>query len=149
MSEIETSNHETEPPNHTENPSGTGYRAETGAETATRTGIEHPTVPKSAVHVDDVIPIDVAPGIVRRRLAGTEYARGWLIDFAPGTEWPEVDVHTTEERYYVLSGEVIEGSERHPAGTYVVFAPGSRHRPRSETGARMLGISMTPGSTAR
>lgn len=113
---------------------------------------ESPSVPdsalKSAVHVDDVAPMDVAPGIVRRRLAGTEYARGWLIDFAPGTEWPEVDVHTTEERYYVLSGEVIEGSERHPAGTYVVFAPGTRHRPRSETGARMLGISMTPAPTA-
>ena len=34
---------------------------------------------------------------------------GWLIDFAPGTEWPEVDVHAAEERYYVVSGEVIEG----------------------------------------
>jgi quercetin dioxygenase-like cupin family protein len=96
----------------------------------------------TAVRVDDVEPVQVAAGIVRRRLQRTEYARAWLIDFAPGTEWPEVDEHATEERYYVLSGEVIEGTERYRAGTYVVFAPGSRHRPRTETGARMLGITI-------
>lgn len=42
----------------------------------------------------------------------------------------------------MLSGEVIEGERRHGAGSYVVFAPGSRHRPRSDTGARMLGINL-------
>lgn len=97
---------------------------------------------KTVVQVDEVTPSDVAPGIVRRRLPITDYARGWLIDFGPGSEWPEIDVHATEERYYVLSGEVIEGEERHGPGTYVVFAPGSRHRPRTETGARMLGITV-------
>lgn len=96
----------------------------------------------TAVQVDGVAPVEVAAGIMRHRLPETEYARGWLIDFAPGTEWPEVDVHATEERYYVVSGEVIEGEERHGPGTYVVFAPGSRHRPRTKTGARMLGITI-------
>ncbi|MDJ0346646.1 cupin domain-containing protein [Streptomyces sp. H10-C2] len=102
------------------------------------------TALKTTVQVEEVEPVEVVPGIVRRRLPMTEYARGWLIDFAPGAEWPEVDVHATEERYYVLSGEVIEGEERHGPGTYVVFAPGSRHRPRTETGARMLGITVVP-----
>lgn len=97
---------------------------------------------KTVVQVDDVEPHEVAPGIWRRRLPGTAYARGWLIDFAPGTEWPETDEHATEERYFVLSGEVIDGGERHGTGAYVVFAPGSEHRPRTETGARMLGISL-------
>ncbi|MFD1539274.1 cupin domain-containing protein [Nonomuraea guangzhouensis] len=97
-----------------------------------------------AVHIDDVVPVEVSPGIVRRRLTATEGARGWLIDFAPGTQWPEVDVHEGEERYYVLSGEVIEGETRYEAGTYVVFAAGSRHQPRTETGARMLGINLLP-----
>ncbi|CAO0831158.1 Cupin domain-containing protein OS=Streptomyces microflavus OX=1919 GN=HUT09_18635 PE=4 SV=1 [Streptomyces microflavus] len=55
---------------------------------------------------------------------------------------PEVDQHPTEERYFVISGEVIDGGERHGPGSYVVFAPGSEHRPRTETGARILGISM-------
>lgn len=98
---------------------------------------------KTVVHVEDVAPVEVIPGIERRRLPATDHARGWLIDLAAGTEWPDVDVHSTEERYYVLSGEVIEGEERHGPGTYVVFAPGSRHRPRTETGARMLGITVT------
>ncbi|MFF1696465.1 cupin domain-containing protein [Streptomyces sp. NPDC058257] len=97
---------------------------------------------KTVVQVDDVEPQEVAPGIVRRRLQRTQYARGWLIDFAAGTEWPETDVHATEERYFVVSGEVIDGGERHGPGSYVVFAPGSRHRPRTESGARMLGITV-------
>ncbi|MFD0424197.1 cupin domain-containing protein [Streptomyces parvus] len=97
---------------------------------------------KTVVQVDDVEAHEVAPGIWRRRLPATAYARGWLIDFAAGTEWPEVDEHATEERYFVLSGEVIDGGERHGPGAYVVFAPGSEHRPRTEKGARMLGISL-------
>ncbi|MYT97279.1 MULTISPECIES: cupin domain-containing protein [Streptomyces] len=97
---------------------------------------------KTVVHVEDVEPHEVAPGILRRKLPATSYARGWLIDFAAGTEWPEVDEHDTEERYFVISGEVIDGGERHGPGTYVIFAPGSTHRPRTETGARMLGISL-------
>jgi hypothetical protein len=96
----------------------------------------------TAVQVDDIPPAEVAAGIMRRTLAHTQYARGWLIDFAPGTQWPAVDVHGTEERYYVVAGEVIEGEERYGPGTYVVFAPGSRHRPRTDTGARMLGITI-------
>ena len=75
------------------------------------------------------IRVEGIAGIMRPGLPQTEYACGWLIDFAPGTEWPEVDVHATEERYYVVSGGVTEGEERHGPGTYVVFAPGSRHRP--------------------
>ncbi len=95
------------------------------------------------VNVDSVAPVEVGPGIIRRTLPTTARARGWVIDFAPGSEWPSVDVHDDEERYYVLTGEVIEGDRRHGAGSYLVFAPGSRHRPRSDTGARMLGINLS------
>jgi hypothetical protein len=85
------------------------------------------------------IRVEGIAGIMRHRLPQTEHAGAWLIDFAPGTEWPQVDVHAIEERYHVVSGEVIEGKDRYGPGTYVVFAPGSRHRPRTETGARMPG----------
>jgi len=94
------------------------------------------------VDIDAVAPVDVGPGIIRRTLPTTDRARGWVIDFAPGSQWPSMEVHEEEERYFVLSGEVIEGKRRHGAGSYVVFAPGSRHRPRSDTGARMLGINL-------
>lgn len=100
--------------------------------------------PKESVRVDDVTPVEVAPGVTRRRLQRTPNAAGWLIDFAPGTEWPEVDHHAAEERYFVVSGEVVDGGETHGPGSYVVFAPGSSHRPSTETGARMLGITIFP-----
>ncbi|MEV4374702.1 cupin domain-containing protein [Nonomuraea sp. NPDC049637] len=97
------------------------------------------------LNVDEVEAVEVVPGIVRRRLPATDRALGWMYDFAPGAEWPEVDVHDGEERYYVISGEFIDRGHRLGPGSYVVFAPGSTHRPRTETGARMLGISiLTP-----
>jgi hypothetical protein len=94
------------------------------------------------VQVDDVEAVEVVPGIVGRRLPASEWARGWMYDFAPGTEWPEVDVHEGEERYFVVAGEFIDRDRRLGPGSYVVFAPGSSHRPRTEVGARMLGISI-------
>ncbi|MBE1560263.1 cupin domain-containing protein [Nonomuraea africana] len=96
------------------------------------------------LRVDEVEAVEVSPGIVRRGLPATDQARGWMYDFAPGAEWPEVDVHEGEERYYVVSGEFIDNGHRLGPGSYVVFAPGSAHRPRTETGARMLGISIPP-----
>lgn len=97
------------------------------------------------LNADEAEPVEAAPGITLRRLPATQWARGWMYDFAPGTQWPEADVHEGEERYYVISGEFIDRGHRLGPGSYVVFAPGSTHRPRTETGARMLGISiLTP-----
>ena len=102
------------------------------------------TIPQPApthLHIDDAEVVEVAPGITRRSLTETEFGSAWLIDFAPRTEWPEVDHHPTEERYFVLEGELIEGEVSHRAGTYVTFAAGSYHQPRTEIGARILGIN--------
>jgi ChrR Cupin-like domain len=100
---------------------------------------------KIVTQIEKVEPAEVAPGIVRRRLTATDHARGWLTDFAPGTPWPEVDIHEGEERYLVLDGEILDGDEQHGPGTYVTFLRGSRHRPRTETGARVIGISLLTG----
>lgn len=94
------------------------------------------------ISIDDVEAVEVAPGIHRRRLTATENARAWLIDFAPGTQWPEVDLHDSEERYFVLEGEFIEAEQTFGAGSYVVLAKGSSHQPRTVTGGRMLGITI-------
>ncbi len=107
-------------------------------------GMTHEPDDMQVAQVDEVEAVEVVPGIVRRRLPATAWARGWMYDFAPGTEWPEVDVHEGEERYYVVSGEFLDRGRRLGPGSYVVFAPGSVHRPRTETGARMLGISIMP-----
>lgn len=95
-----------------------------------------------AVAIDAVEPVAVGEGCLRRNLPAPPGARAWLIELAPGSVWPEADRRDTGEAYFVLSGEVIEDGVHHPAGTQVVFAPGSRHRPRSETGARLLGFHL-------
>ncbi len=95
-----------------------------------------------AMNINDAEPVTVTPGIVRRTLTGTEQARAWFIEFGPGTQWPDVDHHDNEERYFVLDGEIIDGDDVFGPGSYVVFDKGSSHQPRSETGGRMLGITI-------
>ncbi len=96
-----------------------------------------------AVCIDDVHAIRVGPGCVRRDLPSNPGVRVWIVEMEPGSKWPQVDQHDESgEEYYVISGEVIEGDRRYPAGTYVTFAPGSRHRPRTETGVRLFGINL-------
>lgn len=93
--------------------------------------------------VDDVAVVEVGPGCARRDLPGNAGARVWIVDMTPGSVWPYVDHHEqTGEEYYVVSGEVIEGDARYPAGTYVSFAPNSQHRPRTESGVRLFGINL-------
>jgi hypothetical protein len=94
-----------------------------------------------AVHIDDIEPFRVAEGITGRRLPRTDLIRGWLYDLEPGSAWPETDHHVAEERYYVTKGEIVDNGVVYPAGTYVVFAAGSSHRPTSPKGGQILGIS--------
>ncbi len=91
---------------------------------------------KTTLQVDEVAPVKIAPRDRAPQAAEDRIRRCWLIDFAPGTEWPEVDVHATEERYYVLSGEVIE--ERNVTGpvrtSYSHRAAATGPAPRREHG---------------
>lgn len=93
------------------------------------------------LHVDDLETFEVTDGIVGRRLPATDLVAAWIYDFEPGSRWPSTDHHTAEERYYVTHGEIEDNGTVHPAGTYVVFAAGSSHRPGSRTGGQIMGIS--------
>ena len=95
-----------------------------------------------AVQIDAVPVIEIGDGCTRRDLPGNPGVRVWVVDMAPGAEWPYYDHHDTGESYYVISGEVIEGEARYGAGTYVTFAPDSRHRPRTDTGVRLIGLNV-------
>lgn len=99
-----------------------------------------------AVAIEEIVAIAVGEGCLRRDLPAPPGVRVWLVEMAPHSEWPWTDRHDTGEAYFVLSGEVIEGEARYPAGTQVVFAPGSRHRPRTETGTRLLGFNLDVGA---
>lgn len=99
------------------------------------------------VPVEAVEPVEVGPGCLRRDLPSTGPVRVWVVDMAPGSRWPHVDVHDAAgEEVYVCSGEVIEGERRFGAGTYLHFRPHSSHRPRTETGARLFGFNLVVGA---
>jgi mannose-6-phosphate isomerase-like protein (cupin superfamily) len=97
-----------------------------------------------AFAIDDLPAHELSPGVTRRRLPSAPGVRVWVVDIAPGAQWPQADHHDTGESFYVVSGEVIEGTHRFGAGTYVTFAPDSRHRPRSERGVRLFGLTVSP-----
>jgi mannose-6-phosphate isomerase-like protein (cupin superfamily) len=94
-----------------------------------------------AIAVEAAQVTQVGAGSSRRAMPSPPGVRVWVVDMAPGSQWPHVDHHDTGEGYYVVSGEVIEGEHRYPAGTCVSFAPGSSHRPRTERGARLFGFN--------
>jgi len=99
-----------------------------------------------ALHAADVPAIEVGPGCLRRDLPAASGMRAWIVEMAPGSEWPRVDEHPAGEDGYVLEGEMIEGDRRFPAGTWLHFLPGSSHRPRTGTGLRLLGFNpVEPG----
>lgn len=104
-------------------------------DTATRADMQ-------ALDIDDVPALEVGEGCLRRDLPAGPGVRVWVVDMAPGAQWPVLDHHETGEWYYVIRGEVIEGQARHGAGTYVYFAPDSRHRPHTETGVRLIGMNL-------
>jgi hypothetical protein len=96
-----------------------------------------------AMSVDEVPAIEIGEGCSRRDLPSNPGVRVWVVDMAPGAQWPYYDHHDTGESFYVISGEVIEGEARYGAGTYVAFAPDSRHRPRTESGVRLIGLNVS------
>ena len=95
-----------------------------------------------SVTVDDMPADQLGPGVQARTLPGMPGIRTWVIDLEPGAEWPELDVHNGYgEAYFIVHGEIIEGSTTYGPGTYIAFGPATSHRPRSETGARVFGFN--------
>ena len=93
--------------------------------------------------IDDIEPVKVGPGCLRRDLRSGSGVRVWAVDIEPGAEWPSVDEHDARgEDVFVVSGELIEGGSRFGPGSYLHFGPNSSHRPRSERGVRLIGFNL-------
>lgn len=111
--------------------------------------LEAITIPTmQAYRIDEVPPTPIGAGCARRDLWEDGSVRVWVVDMAPGSTWPWVDEHDTGEHYYVIEGEVIEGRQRFGAGTYVRFQPGTQHRPRTDSGVRLIGFNLDPSAVA-
>ncbi|MEO7755045.1 MAG: cupin domain-containing protein [Dokdonella sp.] len=96
-----------------------------------------------AFDVDDLAAIEVGVGCTRIDLPSGKHVRIWIVDMAPGAQWPHVDQHDAQgEEVFVVSGELIEGEQRYGAGHFLSFAPHSRHRPRTESGVRLFGFNL-------
>jgi hypothetical protein len=92
---------------------------------------------------DDITPVNVGPGCLRRDLPSSGPVRAWFVDIAPGAMWPYVDRHGEfGECVVVIRGEMIEEDRRYGAGSYLFYGPNSRHQPRSETGVRLFGFNL-------
>ena len=97
------------------------------------------------IAIEQIEPFRVGPGCTRRGLPTVGPVQPWVVDMEPGSQWPRVDKHNQlGEHVYVVSGEVIEGSDRYGAGSYLVFGPNSEHQPRTDTGVRLLGFNLVP-----
>jgi hypothetical protein len=59
-----------------------------------------------AFEVGEVPAIEVGPGCLRRDLPRLPGIRAWVVDMAPGSEWPHVDHHQAWEGYSVITAEV-------------------------------------------
>ncbi len=95
-----------------------------------------------ALCVDEVVPVEVGAGCSRRSLPSAGPVDVWVVDIEPGGQWPHVDYHDEMgEAVYVVSGELIEGTQRYGAGAYIVYGPESSHRPRTESGVRLFGFN--------
>lgn len=100
----------------------------------------------TVINPADVEPVIVGPGCLRRDLPNAGGLRVWIVEMAPGAEWPHVDHHDAYgEQVLVIDGEMIEGDRRIGPGSFLNFAANSSHRPRTETGVRLFGVNATGG----
>ncbi len=106
-----------------------------------KTDIQQPE--HCSTEIDAVPAVVVGPGCTRRNLPANAGVRTWVVDIAPGAEWPYVDCHDEHgEEIFIVSGELIEGDRRYRPGQHLSYAPHSRHRPRSEIGVRLFGFNL-------
>lgn len=91
-----------------------------------------------------VEPVVIGAGCLRRDLPNTGGMRVWIVEMAPGAEWPHVDQHDAYgEQVLVIDGELIEGERRIGPGHFLNFGANSSHRPRTDTGVRLFGVNAT------
>lgn len=79
------------------------------------------------------------PGVRVRQLWKNGVARALRVEFDPGATWPGLDYHVPgPEEVYVLSGDLHDGANHYPAGTFLHHPAGSSHTPTSKEGCALF-----------
>lgn len=99
-----------------------------------------PTMPGYAWRTASDVPgTEVFPGIRLRPLWTSGVAKAFLLEMAPGTGWPRIDVHEPgPEEVFVVSGVFNDGERDYPAGTFIHAPAGSWHVPQTTTGCTLF-----------
>ncbi len=81
----------------------------------------------------------ITDGIRVRTLWAEGVKRALEVDIDAGAKWPELDHHVPgPEEVYVLSGDLNDGANVFPAGTFVHHPAGTSHVPQSASGCRLF-----------
>jgi anti-sigma factor ChrR (cupin superfamily) len=89
----------------------------------------------------DQAPVrELFPGVRLRSLwQGDNGATAHVLDMAPGSCWPRVDLHQPgPEEVFVLSGTFHDGVRAYPAGTFLHAPANSWHIPQTTTGCTLF-----------
>ncbi|MEU2718582.1 cupin domain-containing protein [Streptomyces sp. NPDC007205] len=91
-------------------------------------------------HLEKAPVIEVTTGIRMRPLwENPDVAKALVVEIDAGACFEEVDVHSSgPELVYVLDGVFCDGTDRHPAGTFIYGPKGSSHIPQSDVGCTVL-----------
>ncbi len=93
-----------------------------------------------ATNWQDIEPEEGAPGITQRVLwLGEDNKRVVVVEFQPGSVYPELDIHDPgPEQVFVISGVFNDGKNDYKAGTFIHHPVGTSHIPQSKTGCVLL-----------
>jgi len=99
---------------------------------------------------DDYEFIDPVPRDIGFMALSYDNASGqgaYMMRMAPGAT-TEMHSHTRREEYYIIEGDLIEsdGTVLGP-GDFVIYAPGTEHNSRTETGCLILAIDYSWSNT--
>jgi mannose-6-phosphate isomerase-like protein (cupin superfamily) len=92
------------------------------------------------VEAGSVAAREVAPGFrVRTLWRSPEGAYAQLVEIAPGSRYPGVELHAPgPEEVFVVSGVFNDGVRDCPAGTFIHAPAGSSHVPQSVGGCTLF-----------
>ncbi|HUR82274.1 MAG TPA: DinB family protein [Thermoanaerobaculia bacterium] len=97
------------------------------------------------MHLTGIVPgtnlgeKQIAEGIRVRTLWADGVKRALEVEIDAGAAWPELDHHVPgPEEVYVLSGELGDGKNVFPAGTFVHHPAGTSHVPQSAGGCKLF-----------